>query len=233
MLTLLLLQTSTTTGKMLQTAFGAAGIALGFSGIVVLVSSRSFMLTLFSIVTIGYVLTATTALLVAAGWTLGFLESVCFAILIGISCDFVIHFGHSYASLPGVISRHERTKFALIRMGPSILAAAFTTVCAAVIMLFTVISFFQQFAQILFFTVIQATAGTFIFFLTLTDCLGPSEPTVLYDKMLAKCCGCGKKNATAEEYSSGEAPPAVADTPAKEGSSLGTTEKLLEESIVN
>jgi predicted RND superfamily exporter protein len=172
---------------MLQTAFQAAGIALAFSGVVVLVSSRSIILTLFSLLTIGYVLTATTALLVASGWTLGFLESICFAILIGISCDFVIHFGHAYAFQPGKVSRHERTKYALVRMGPSILAAAFTTVFAAVIMLFTVISFFRQFAQILFYTVLQATIGSFVMYLTLTDCLGPEEPTYLVDKFVAWC----------------------------------------------
>ncbi len=45
------------------------------------------------------------------------LESICFAILIGISCDFVIHFGHAYNHLPGDTSKQERTKFALIHMG--------------------------------------------------------------------------------------------------------------------
>ena len=129
-------------------------------------------------------------MLVAFGWTLGFLESICFAILIGISCDFVLHFGHAYAYLPGEVSRSDRTKYALIRMGPSILAAGFTTICAAIVMLFTVISFFRQFAQILFFTILQATIGSFILFLTLTDCIGPKDPTYLWDKYLTCwwCC---------------------------------------------
>lgn len=65
---------------------------MGAAAAVILFSSRSFILTLFATVTVGYVLTSVTALLVAAGWTLGFLESILFAILIGISCDFVIHF---------------------------------------------------------------------------------------------------------------------------------------------
>jgi len=55
------------------------------------------------------------------------------------------------------------------------LAASFTTICAAVIMLFTVISFFRQFAQILFYTILQATIGSFIVYLTLADCIGPAE----------------------------------------------------------
>jgi len=117
------------------------------------------------------------------------LESVCFAILIGISCDFVIHFSHSYASLKGRAPRQERTKHALIHMGPSILAAAFTTIAAATVMLFTVISFFEKFALILFLTVLQATIGSFVVFLTLCDCIGPAQPTYLFDMVVEKCSG--------------------------------------------
>merc|ERR1712048_1349489 len=81
------------------------------------------------------------------------------------------------------MDRGARTKFALIHMGPSILAAAFTTVAGATIMLFTVISFFSKFAIVLFLTIIQATTGSFIVFLTTTDCIGPSNPTYTMDKI--------------------------------------------------
>lgn len=173
--------------QMLSTAYGAAGIALGAAAAIILFSSRSFTLTFFAVVTIAYVLTSVTATLVGFGWTLGFLESVCFAILIGVSVDFVIHFTHSYSHFKGEHSRAERTQHALVEMGPSILAAAFTTIAAATIMLFTVITFFQKFALILFMTIVQATVGSFIVFLTIADCFGPSDPTAVFDKF-AKCC---------------------------------------------
>jgi hypothetical protein len=51
-------------------------------------------------------------------------------------------------------------------------------------MLFTVITFFQKFALILFFTIIQASIGSFIIFLTMMDCIGPSAPTYLVDRFL-------------------------------------------------
>jgi hypothetical protein len=181
-----------TNGSMLETAYTAAAIAIGTGALVILLSSRSIVLTIFSTVTIGYVLASVTATLYALGWTLGFLESICFAILIGVSCDFVIHFTHAYAMLPGSVDRGERTKYALLEMGPSILAAAFTTIAGAAIMLFTVITFFEKFAVVLFLTIIQATAGSFIVFLTLTDCFGPAEPTYSVDFIWAKCrklCG--------------------------------------------
>lgn len=161
---------------------------------VILVSSRSIMLTLFATVTVGYVLTSVTAVLVALGWSLGFLESILFAILIGISCDFVIHFSHAYASLQGHTPRGERTRFALISMGPAVLAAAFTTFAAATVMLFTVITFFEKFAVILFLTIAQSTVGSFVVFLVIVDAIGPANPTALIDSALTICFGfCGKE----------------------------------------
>ena len=191
-----------TNGRLLDAAFTSAAIAISTGALVILVSSRSVTLTIFSVATIGFVLASVTASLVSLGWTLGFLESICFAILIGISCDFVIHFSHAYAALPGDQNRHVRTKHALIQMGPSILAAAFTTIAAATIMLFTVITFFEKFAVVLFLTIVLATVGSFIVFLSLADCVGPSKPTAFVDMVLAKmkaCCGDKKDNTTSAD----------------------------------
>lgn len=114
------------------------------------------------------------------------MESVCFSILIGISCDFVIHFSHAYIHNEGNIHRYERTEKALIHMGPSILAAAFTTIAAASVMLFCEITFNRKFAIILFMTIMYATLGSFIVFLVLTDSFGPSEPTKFIDSLWIK-----------------------------------------------
>jgi len=178
-----------TNEQMLQTAYAGAAIALGCAAIVILFSSRSLILTLFCTMTIGYVLTSVTATLVGLGWTLGFLESICFAILIGVSVDFVIHLAHAYTHLPGEADRGLRIKYALIKMGPSILATALTTILSATIMLFTVITFFQKFALILFFTIIQSTVGSFVVFATMMDCVGPNKPTYFADKLVEICRG--------------------------------------------
>lgn len=178
-----------TNSQMYRTALSSAAIAVAAAAVIILVSSRSFAMMLFSIISVAYVLASCVSLMVAAGWTLGFLESICFAILIGISVDFVIHFSHAYTEVPGDFHRTKRTRFALIHMGPSILAAGFTTLAAATIMMFTVILFFRLFAMVLFFTMFQGTIGSFIVFLTLTDCIGPSNPTYVWDSMVAKLRG--------------------------------------------
>merc|ERR1712003_312260 len=131
-------------------------------------SSKSLVLTLFSVIGIAFVLTSVTALMVGIGWTLGFLESICFSVLIGVSVDFVIHFSHAYSHKHGNISREERTVFALLHMGPSVLAAGATTLAGAVVMLLTEMIVYQKFATVLFFTIIQATIGSFVVFFTLT-----------------------------------------------------------------
>jgi hypothetical protein len=74
-----------TNGSMLETAYSSSAIAMGAAAGAILLSSRSIVLTFFSTLTVGYVLTSVTATLVAMGWTLGFLEAILFAILIGIS----------------------------------------------------------------------------------------------------------------------------------------------------
>jgi hypothetical protein len=178
-----------TNTQMFRTAYGSAGIAIGASAIIILLSSRSLVMTLFSVLSIGYVLASVTSMMVSIGWTLGFLESICFAILIGVSVDFVIHFSHAYCHYPGKVSKEGRTKHALIDMGPSVLAAAFTTLAGAAIMLGCVITFFTKFALVLFFTIIQAIIGSFIVFLTLTDCIGPEDPTYMAERLVEQCSG--------------------------------------------
>ena len=193
---------------MQKTALGSGLIALGASTAVVLFSSRSLALAMFAATTILYVLASVTAIMAAMGWTLGFMESICkfhrtlrisshttypivliiasdvgFAILVGISADFVTHFAHAYSTTSGDADRHARTKRAIIHMGPSILAAAFTTAAGAIVMLFTTIVFFQKFALVLFFSIIQATTGAFVFFCSIVDSVGPNNPTAFFQSI--------------------------------------------------
>jgi len=178
-----------TNGSIQKSAYSGAGISLAASAGVILLSSKSVVLTLFSTATILYILASVTSFLTAFGWTLGFLESICFSILIGVSVDFVIHFTHAYVHHKGDMSRQERTKYSMVTMGPSILATAATTFFSAIVMLFCTITFFRKFALVLFLAVIMATIGSFVFFITLTNCFGPTNPTYLVDKCLSPCFG--------------------------------------------
>merc|ERR1712086_1172051 len=129
----------------------------------------------------------------------------CFSILIGVSVDFVIHFTHAYVHHKGNKPREERTKYAIITMGPSILATAYTTFFSAIVMLFCTITFFRKFALVLFFTVVMATVASFVVFITLTNCFGPSNPTYLVDKCFGIDHSKPKANETGDENEDGQA----------------------------
>mmetsp|Transcript_21533 Transcript_21533/g.59923 ORF Transcript_21533/g.59923 Transcript_21533/m.59923 type:complete len:256 (-) Transcript_21533:452-1219(-) len=210
--------------QMLKTAYGSVGIALAAATIMLLATSRSLLLTLFSTTTVAYVLSSVTASLVSLGWTLGFLESICFAILIGISCDFVLHFAHAYTTMEGDVHREERTKFAILHMGPSILAAGFTTIASAAVMNFTVITFFQKFGLILLIAVIQATIGAFIVFNTLVICFGPKNPSKMYDALKEKCSSGNRSQSQTNK--DGDSSDTNGDTNGDEENNIGTTANM-------
>jgi 5-methyltetrahydrofolate--homocysteine methyltransferase len=80
------------TFQMMQsTGLSSLYIAISASAIIILLSSRSPFLAFASAISICFILATSTATLVVLGWELGFLEWICFAILVGLSADFVIH----------------------------------------------------------------------------------------------------------------------------------------------
>lgn len=166
--------------NMMSSAKKSAGIAMACASIMIVLTSRSLVLMLFSTIAIAYVLLASTACLVHMGWTLGLFESILFAILIGVGCDFVLHFGHAYTFFHGNVSRNQRTRFALLHMGPSVLGSGFTTLLTAIIMMFTELTYFRKFAVMLAMAIVHSIIGSFVVFLTLCDCLGPNDPQNLF-----------------------------------------------------
>lgn len=110
------------------------------------------------------------------------------------SCDFVIHLGHAYNRLPGSRPKEERTKHALLHMGPSILAAATTSMSSAIFMLFCHVTFFIQFAEMLLLTMAHAVIGSCLIYLVQTDTFGPDEPTRFVRSIVAKIIACARRD---------------------------------------
>lgn len=167
--------------SMMQTGISSLYIAISFAFVVTFVSSRSVVCSAVSSLSIFFILVASTATLVGLGWELGFLEWICFAILVGISADFVIHFSHSYTRVHGTLNKEERTRYALVNMGPSILGATITTFAVAFMMLFCKVVFFIKFAQLLIVTISYSLLGSFVFYILIMDIFGPAAPTRTMD----------------------------------------------------
>ena len=97
----------------------------------------------------------------------------------------MIHLSNSYCQLSGHCSKEERTRYALMSMGPSILGAALTTFTVAFMMLFCEVIFFVKFAQMLIVTILYALVGACAFYVVIVDIAGPAEPTQTVDRILS------------------------------------------------
>ena len=87
-------------------------------------------------------------------------------------CDFVLHMAHAYqaSSAP---QRQDKSRDAITRMGPPILAAALTTAATGAVMYGCTITFFLRFGTILLLTMVYAILTAVFFFLALTNAAGP------------------------------------------------------------
>lgn len=84
-------------------------LATAITLLVLLFATRSLQATVIATAAIAGVLCCTMAVLVFLGWEMGIIESMCLAILIGISCDFVVHLAWAYVSAESVVERLART----------------------------------------------------------------------------------------------------------------------------
>jgi predicted RND superfamily exporter protein len=67
-----------------------------------------------------------------------------------------------------LVSRKERTRYAILHIGPSIIGSAFTTLSTSIIMMFTENEFYRKFGTMLIVTILQALIGSFVVFFGLS-----------------------------------------------------------------
>ena len=88
------------------------------------------MLSLYSIITITFIISVTVGILILSGWRLNILESIVFSVAAGLSADFTLHYSVAYQTSLHKNNRVERVKGALSHIGPAILMGACTTFIA-------------------------------------------------------------------------------------------------------
>ena len=166
-----------TVKQMQSGAYIAAGTTLGIASVTMMISTQNVIVTLYAIFSILTILVTTIAGVVSMGWTLGFLEGICFVILIGLSVDYVVHIGHAYAHAARHegVTRRECARAALGVMGFPVLSAAFTTLCAALALLQATIEFFTKFGTIVVLSSIFSSIVAVVLFIALLATIGPTD----------------------------------------------------------
>eukprot|EP00984_Skeletonema_dohrnii_P009656 scaffold3698_cov107-Skeletonema_dohrnii-CCMP3373.AAC.2 len=193
--------------NIVTSALEAIYIVVSCAALVILLSSRSLTLSLFSGISILYVLAAATASLAGLGWSLGIFEAALLAIVVGLGSDFIMHFAHAYSMIPGRANKRVRTKHAILHMGPSVLGSAATTISTAIIMQFCGIQSITRFATMMIMTMIHSLIGSFVIFSVLCSCFGPEEPTKRFDAIKTKIQN--QKGKGAGEHSKEDVPRSI------------------------
>lgn len=128
---------------MLEGTISGISLSLGVGFAVMLVTSMNIIITIYSMVTIIFIIGVTVGSLVLMGWELGVLEALVITLTVGLSIDFTIHLAVAYKVSPHA-DRLSRSNDAIKTVGSAVTMAAVTTfLSGAAITLGRVLSYYQ------------------------------------------------------------------------------------------
>ena len=134
-----------------KSAISGSMIGVAISFIVLVVSTRNFLIAFFATMSILCVLLSVIGSITMMGWSLGTNEAILMSILAGFSVDYVVHLAHAYVEATG--NPCERLKESFGDMGISVFSGMLTSVIASVPLLFCTISFLRKFGIFLCLTI--------------------------------------------------------------------------------
>lgn len=150
-------------------------VCFPFAFIVLVLSSRNLIISVFAIVTIVLICFSCLGFVQVLGWMLGIGETMLSIMIIGLSVDYVIHLGHLYADGREAhkYTRRERFEHAVCLMLDTVIAAWLTTGLSALIMLFGTTGLFEKMAILISSAISFSMLYSAFFFLPLLLLFGP------------------------------------------------------------
>lgn len=148
--------------------------ALGFSAIVLIISSRSVLMTLFSLVCIFNVLLTLMTFIYILDWRFGLTESIGMIVFIGLSVDYVIHICHSYSHAVDE-TRKGKTFYSVHQMGSTIISGALTSCMAGVFLVNCQTYALNKFGFMILITIASAVVNSIFIFPSLLFIWGPES----------------------------------------------------------
>ena len=158
----------------------------------ILIFTRNLYLMAATTVIISSIVACLLGLFVLWGWPLGALEAISVPLVVGLSVDYCLHLSHAYADVAKdgeedidvkkrtaadrrsrAAERRAQTRRALLRIGPSITAAALTTIACMSVLLLCRIVVFVEFGIIVAVTLAMGLVFTMTVFLVALAMAGP------------------------------------------------------------
>merc|ERR1711988_1949600 len=182
------------------------GTVLAF--VVVLLTTKQIIVALASMLTIVGVLASVLGSMVALGWELGTIESICLTILAGFSVDYVVHLAHAYVNAEKT-ERADRVRSALDEIGVSVFAGMVTSASAALALMICQLQFFYKFGVFLMLTVSISWIWANVAFMATMSLCGPVKHapswSALGSSLLAKIVGVEENGDKVEQQKSTDA----------------------------
>jgi len=164
-----------------QTVFVSSAITGMITGtllafVVVLLATQQMLVAFASMFTIVGILASVLGAMVALGWELGTIESICLTILAGFSVDYVVHLAHSFVQAEKK-DRLDKVRSALDEIGVSVLGGMLTSASAAIALMICQLQFFHKFGVFLMLTVSISWIWANIGFMASMALFGPDDST--------------------------------------------------------
>jgi len=161
-------------------------ISLVFVFIVLLIVTKSVLLSTLTVITIFFIMCSTIAVLVLMGWHLNVLESISISVAIGLSVDFSVHYAIEYQLACENFARATAISKALYLMACPSLMGAITTGATGVFMLPSdVLPYFQLGIFLIIIMFVSWLYSTF-YLVSLLSIIGPESDHGPY---AYRCCG--------------------------------------------
>ena len=149
-------------------------VSMIFAFLVLVVANRNWIVPFLAMIPIVGILFMVSFLLVVQGKTVDFIGSICLIVVIGLSIDYSVHLCHAFME-----SRHaarlERARDAVTDMGISVISGAVTTFGAAIFLVFTNFTFFNDFGIFMVATIAFSIVFALVLFIALVTEFGPTR----------------------------------------------------------
>ena len=164
--------------NLIRSMFNGLIICFPVSFLVLLTATHNWYLSIISIISIALVVSNVLGFCsYFMGWTLGIAETVAAVIVIGFSIDYTLHIGHMYQEAGEFQhqNREVRTKYALEKMGSTVLAGAITTAGSAMFMFACQMTFFYKMAILISVTIFFSLIYSLGFLIACMITIGPQK----------------------------------------------------------
>jgi hypothetical protein len=164
--------------ELVKSVFRGFAICFPAAFIVLMLATRNIVVSVLAIISVMGIVAAVMGFCKwAMDWGLGIGESIAAVILVGFSVDYVVHLAHMYVhaghQMPPINAREDRVTYALKSMGVTVLSGAITTFGSGLMLVFTQLTFFVKFSQLIMLTIGVSILIALTFFIPALVLIGP------------------------------------------------------------